>query len=163
MRTAVVAGNLKPASRTLAAAELLAERLTGTPAEVVVDVVTLGPGLLAWGDPGVSAAIEAVRAADVLIVASPTYKATYTGVLKLFLDLFPTGGLDGVTAFPLMLGAGPGHALAPELSLRPVLVELGAVCPSPGLYLLDSAWAEPDAGAAWLEVARRRLPTGDPG
>ena len=126
-----------------------------------MDVVTLGPGLLAWGDPAVSAAIEAVRAADVLVVASPTYKATYTGVLKLFLDLFPAGGLDGVTAFPLMLGAGPGHALAPELSLKPVLVGLGALCPSPGLYLLDSAWSEPDAGAAWLEVARRRLPTGD--
>lgn len=159
MRTAVVVGNLKPASRTLAAAELLAERLTGAPPDVVVDVVTLGPGLLAWGDPAVSAAIEAVRSCEVLIVASPTYKATFTGVVKLFLDLVPANGLDGVTAFALMLGAGPAHALAPELQLKPVLVELGALCPSPGLYLLDSAYAEPEAGAAWLAVARGRLPT----
>lgn len=158
MRTAVVAGNLKPASRTLAAAELLAERLTGAPPDVVVDVVTLGPGLLVWGDEAATAAITAVRSCDVLIAASPTYKATFTGVLKLFLDLIPAGGLDGITAFALMLGAGPAHALAPEWALKPVLVELGAVCPAPGLYLLDSSYADPDAGVAWLERARRRLP-----
>jgi FMN reductase len=155
MRTAVVVGNIKPSSRTLAAAELLAERLTWAPADVVVDVVTLGAGLLGWGDDAVSAAIADVRSCDVLVVGSPTYKGTYTGVVKLFLDLIPAGGLEGITAFPLMLGAGPGHALAPELLLKPVLV---AVCPAQGLYLLDSTYADADAGASWLVTARGRLP-----
>ncbi len=71
-------------------------------------------------------------------MASPTFKATYTGLLKLFLDQFAGGeGLRGVTAVPLMLGAGPAHAMAPELLLKPVLAELGATCPAPGLYLQD--------------------------
>ena len=39
-----------------------------------------------------------------------------------------------------MLGAGPGHALAPELGLRPVLTELGASVPVRGLYVLDTAY-----------------------
>ena len=65
------------------------------------------------------------------MVASPTYKATYTGLLKLFLDRFATDGLRGV-AVPLMLGAGPGHALAPELTLRPVLTEIGGLVPAGG-------------------------------
>ena len=68
--------------------------------------------------------VAEVGAADLVVVASPTYKATYTGLLKLFLDRFSTDGLRGV-AVPLMLGAGPAHALAPELSLRPVLAEIG--------------------------------------
>ena len=38
-----------------------------------------------------------------------------------------------------MLGAGPTHALAPELSLRPVLFEIGASVPTRSLYLLDSS------------------------
>jgi FMN reductase len=158
MTVAVVVGNPKPASRTLAAAELVARRLGGAPADLVVDVVSLGAGLLGWGDPDVSAAVEAVRKSDVLVCASPTFKATYSGLLKLFLDQFPPGSLAGVTAFPLMLGAGPGHALAPELLLRPVLVELGASCPAPGLYLLDSQYTDETTWAAWLETATRVLP-----
>jgi FMN reductase len=50
-----------------------------------------------------------------------------------------------------MLGAGPSHALAPELLLRPVLVELGAACPAPGLYLLDSTYADSGAIEAYAD------------
>lgn len=146
MKVAVVAGNPKPASRTLDAATRLAEAFSGQPPEIVVDVITLGPGLLGWGDAGVRAAVESVQGADLAVVASPTFKASYTGVLKLFLDQFATAeGLAGVVAVPLMLGAGPGHAMAPDLLLKPVLVELGAACPTPGLYLLDSTYAESPA------------------
>ena len=154
MRIVVVAGNPKPASRTLEAAKLVAERLGGAPPEVVIDVVELGAGLLGWGDPVVKAAVESVQSADVVVVASPTFKATYTGLLKLFLDQVPADGLAGVTAVPMMLGAGPGHALAPEVFLKPVLVELGATCPTPALYLLDSTYDDPAALDPWLETAR---------
>lgn len=46
--TVVVVGNPKPMSRTRAAAELVAEMLTGTGPEQVIDVVDLGAGLLSW-------------------------------------------------------------------------------------------------------------------
>jgi FMN reductase len=136
---------------------LVAQALADAPPDVVVDVVDLGAGLLGWGDPAVSAAVKSVQASDVVVVASPTFKATYTGLLKLFLDQVPADGLVGVTAVPLMLGAGPGHALAPELLLKPVLVELGATCPTRGLYLLDSAYAAPGALDGWLPVARAQV------
>jgi FMN reductase len=141
MKLCVVAGNPKAGSRTLDAAGLLARRLTGAPVDDTIDVITLGAGLLGWGDEKVARAVETVAGATVAVIASPTFKATYTGVLKLFLDQFATGtGLAGVVAIPLMLGAGPAHAMAPELLLRPVLSELGAACPAPGLYLIDSAY-----------------------
>ena len=143
MVTTVVAGNPKPESRTLDAATRLAEALTGHAPDHVIDVIGLGAGLLGWGDDAVASAVSAAAASDLVVVASPTFKATYTGVLKLFLDQFATGdGLRDVTAVPLMLGGGTAHALAPDLLLKPVLVELGATCPAPGLYLLDSSYTE---------------------
>jgi len=156
--TVVVVGNPKPMSRTRAAAELIAEQLTGSPASEVIDVVDLGPGLLGWGDPGVARAKEVVKGADSLIVASPTFKATYTGLLKLFLDQFGQGELGQLTTFAVMLGGSPAHALAPELTLRPVLVEIGASCPAPSLYLIDSDYETSPDLAAWLELARAFVP-----
>ncbi len=157
MPTCVVVGNPKPDSRTLAAAVLLMEQLTGRPPDSVIDVITLGPGLMGWGDPAVADAVATVSGADVLVVASPTYKATYTGVLKLFLDQFGAGSLNGALTFALMLGAAPQHALAPELLLKPVLVEIGGTCPMQGLYLLDSDVAL-DGAQKWLVKARKHLP-----
>ena len=129
------------------------ERLTGAPPDRVIDVIDLGAGLLGRGNADVEEAVAAVRAAEVAVVASPTYKATYTGLLKLFLDHIGTGDLAGVVAVPLMLGGGPGHALAPELLLKPVLVELGATAPTRGLYLIDRTWDDPAPIDAWLTAA----------
>jgi FMN reductase len=154
---AVVVGNPKPKSRTYEAAVLVAERLTDAPPDVVVDVVDLGAGLLGWGDPGVADAVAAVCGASLVVVASPTYKATYTGLLKLFLDQVPTDGMSGVQAVAVMLGAGPGHALAPELLLKPVLVELGASCPTRGLYLLETQWSDEAVLGPWLARSRPQL------
>jgi len=149
---AVVVGNPKPRSRTWDAAHRVAAGLDLEGPVRSIDVIDLGPGLLCRGDADVGRAVEQVASSDVVIVASPTYKATYTGLLKLFLDQFATGtGLDGVLAVALQLGAGPGHQLAPELHLKPVLVELGATVPAPALYLLDSAEQPDPVEVAWLE------------
>jgi FMN reductase len=153
MLVGVVAGNPKPSSRTLAAATMVARMVAGGEPEYVLDVVTLGAGLLGFGDPDVAAAIAATQALDVVVVASPTYKGAACGVLKCFLDLFPSNGLEGITALPMMLGAGPGHLLAPEFTLKPVLVELGASCPTRSLYLLDADSADPDAVTPWVDSA----------
>lgn len=143
MSTIVVVGNPKPASKTAHAATLLATALTGRPPDAVIDVITLGAGLLAWEDPGVMQAVKLAASAELVIVASPTYKATYTGLLKLFLDQFATAeGLLGTVAVPVMLGGGPAHALAPEVFLKPLLVELGATCPAPGLFLSDKTFED---------------------
>lgn len=157
MTTTVVVGNPKPASRTLEAGRLLAEALTGGPADHVIDVIDLGPGLLGWGDEAVAAAVRTVQESSLVVFASPTFKATYTGLLKLFLDQFAGGtGLQGVVSVPLMLGAGPAHAMAPDLLLKPVLSELGGTCALPGLYLIDESYAE---DPKLSDYAKRWAPT----
>jgi FMN reductase len=154
MTLAVVCGNPKPKSRTLEAALFVAEKLTGSPPDLVLDLVDMGPHLLGWGDEVSLAAVESVRKCDLAVYASPTYKGSYTGLLKLFLDLVPSDGLAGTIAFPVMLGAAMGHAMAPDLLLKPVLVELGASCPTRGLYLLETDYKSEAIIDPWVARAR---------
>jgi FMN reductase len=156
-RVGLVVGNPKPASRTFQAARYLAEQLTGVAPDPAVDLAAFGAGLLDWSDAEVSEAVESISGLDLVVFASPTYKASFTGLLKLFLDRFPGNALDGVVAVPLMLGAGPGHALAPEVFLKPVLAELGATLPTRALYVLDSAYDDPAAFEPWLAASRDRI------
>ncbi|ACU72677.1 NADPH-dependent FMN reductase [Catenulispora acidiphila DSM 44928] len=154
LRVGVVVGNPKPASRTYQAAVHLAERLAGRAPDLTVDLAEYA-GLLDWSDAATAAAVAGVTDLDLLVVASPTYKASYTGLLKVFLDRFRADALAGVVAVPLMLGAGPGHAMAPEVFLKPVLAELSAVLPTRALYLLDTSYDDPAAYEPWLAAARR--------
>ncbi|HKU12386.1 MAG TPA: NAD(P)H-dependent oxidoreductase [Sinomonas sp.] len=151
METVVVVGNPKTRSRTRDAGLRLAA-LLGAAEPGIVEVADLGPGLLSWGDEAVATAVQKVSQADLAIFCSPTFKATYSGLLKLFLDQFSTGtGLMGVTAIPLMMGAGPAHALAPDLLLKPVLVELGATTPAPGLYQIDATYGVDGTGQDYAQ------------
>ncbi|MEU4411265.1 NADPH-dependent FMN reductase [Streptosporangium sp. NPDC023963] len=150
MSIVTVVGNPRPGSRThgvaVRAAEAVARRIGDGEAPEVVDLAALAPLLLAPETaPEVRAALELVAGADVLVVASPTYKATYTGLLKVFLDRLPGGALASAVALPLLVMGDAGHSLAVEVHFRPLLVELGATVPTPGLALLESRIPDLDA------------------
>jgi FMN reductase len=139
MTVGVVVGNPKPQSRTLTVARTVSSAAAAAcgldaTVDVEVDLAPLGPQLFDWSSAEVKDAVGRVAGCSLLVVASPTYKATYTGLLKAFLDWYPTTGLSGVTVVPVMVGAGAQHALAVEVHLRPVLVEIGASVPTRGLY-----------------------------
>jgi FMN reductase len=159
----VVVGNPRPRSRTLDVATAVADAAAGAvglagATRVTVDLAELGPSLFDWSSAPVREAVDAVRACSLAVVASPTYKASYTGLLKSFLDWFSTTDLDGVVVVPLMVGAGLQHALAVEVHLRPVLVELGATLPTRGVYVTEGQFGELDAAvAAWMTEAAPRL------
>jgi FMN reductase len=122
----------------------------------VVDLAGHGAGLFDWADPELSRLTAQVAAADLAVFASPTYKASYTGMLKAFLDRYGANGLAGSVAVPLMTGGWAGHLLAVEVHLRPVLIELGAVVPARGLYVTESEFG--DLAAAVGKWAATGLP-----
>jgi FMN reductase len=153
---AVVVGNPRPRSRTYQAAHIVAERLAGRTADLSIDLADLGAALLDWSDGHVADLVALVQAADLVVVASPTYKGSYTGLLKLFLDRFGAGSMTG-TAVPVMLGGHWKHALAAELLLKPILVEIGATCPTAGLFLLDSEFEASETLDSWLARARPQV------
>ena len=91
---------------------------------------------------------------EIVIFASPTFKASYTGMLKAFLDRYGSNGLARTVAVPVMTGGWAGHYLAVEVHLRPVLVELGATVPARGLYVTEPELGEVDAAIArWAAAA----------
>ncbi|MFH5821128.1 NAD(P)H-dependent oxidoreductase [Georgenia sp. AZ-5] len=157
MSTPVVAlsGNPRAGSRTRTVAERAAARvaeLLGAPAPAVVDLSELAGEIFAAERPGADAARATVAAARVVVVATPTYKATYTGLLKSFLDLYGNNGLAGVVAVPLQVAGNPAHLLAAEVHLRPLLVELGAQVPTRALVLTEGQLDDLDAVLdAWVE------------
>jgi len=143
MSFVTVVGNPKPASRTLAVATAAAgavARAAGLSAvPQTIDVCVLSRHLLLpEPSPAVEEALDQVARADLLLVASPTYKGTYTGLLKVFLDRLPHAALDQAVALPLMVMGVPDHAQAVDAYLRPLLIELGATVPVPGLAVLES-------------------------
>ncbi|MCX5072883.1 NADPH-dependent FMN reductase [Streptomyces sp. NPDC060334] len=91
------------------------------------------------GEPEIRRAVEAVAEADGLIIATPIYKASYTGLLKAFLDLLPQDGLAGKTVLPIATGGSLAHVLTIDYALRPVLSALGARHVTAGRFVLDSA------------------------
>jgi FMN reductase len=158
MRTAVVVGNPKAESRTLrvalAVADVVEERLGGTSDRLVLDLAGVAAELFDPEAQQVNDLVNAVAASDLLIVASPTFKATYTGLLKSFFDRYGSNPLSGSVAVAVMTGAAPIHALAPEVHLRPLLVELGASVPTRGLYVTEQQFGDLDTVIrAWAEVA----------
>lgn len=79
-----------------------------------------------YADPQIASAVRAVAEADAIVIATPIYKASYTGLLKAFLDLLPQDGLRGKLVLPLATGGGHAHTLALDYALRPVLHALDA-------------------------------------
>ncbi|GIG21290.1 FMN reductase [Cellulomonas chitinilytica] len=160
-------GNPRPGSRTRAAAEHLAQRLGPALAPVpldepvpfaTVDLADLAPQLFAAERPAVDEALRLVAAADVLLVATPVYKASYTGLLKSFLDAYGPDGLAGVTAVPVVVSGNPAHALVGEVHLRPLLVELGATVPARSFTVTEADLADLDPAVdRWLDRAAEPL------
>ncbi len=87
--------------------------------------------------PRLAEALGRVAAADGVVVATPIYKAAYSGLLKTFLDVLPQFGLRGKVVLPLATGGSIAHVLAIDYALRPVLSSLDPLHVVNGLFLLD--------------------------
>jgi FMN reductase len=150
-------GNPRAGSKTLAATralvDTLAEAVSGT-ALPVVDLADFGGRVLDYSDGGVAALRAELATVNLLVVATPVYKGSYTGLLKAFLDGYGPGALASVYTVPFTIAASPQHALAGPTHLQPLLDELGAISPLGGLFLPDGVVAEPAERdtriAAWL-------------
>ncbi|MBZ5739511.1 NADPH-dependent FMN reductase [Nocardioides mangrovi] len=134
----VVVGNPKPASRTLKVAVSLVEHLLEPDSYdlEVIDLAEYADQMFDWPSETLAELNQRVADSDLAVFASPTYKATYTGLLKAFLDRYPAGGLHGVTAIPVHTGADLSHSMGPDVHLAPLLTELGAVVLGRGVYFV---------------------------
>ena len=162
-RVAAVVGDPRHHSRTAglasAVAVRLARELAGSDAVGATwTLIELAETDRGWSRRPDDDALAAVAAAELVVVATPVTRGSYSGLLKLFLDGLPDRGLAGSVAIPVMVARTPRHALAADVFLRPLLVELGASCPTPSLFALESRLTNPGAVCgAWFERARPAL------
>lgn len=154
-------GNPQPASRTLAVAEELASQvaaITDAERDETIDLALVAQRIFDFPSDEIDALIERVARPGILVVATPTYKASYTGLLKSFLDRYGANGLAGVTAIPVFTIGSPAHTLAVEHTLRPLLVELGASVPTRGLAFPTAQFDDrARIIAEWLEGQKAAL------
>jgi FMN reductase len=151
----VLTGSPSARSRTAALSDLIAQRLeTAGHIVATVRVRDLPAQALIEADvahPAIAETVAAIEAADGLVVASPVYKAAYSGVLKTLLDLLPQRALSGKAVLPVITGGTAAHLLAIDYALRPVLVSLGAHHVAKGCFVLDQhITLGPGDGAAAL-------------
>lgn len=91
-----------------------------------------------FDSPALKTFTEQLQQADGLIVATPVYKAAYSGALKTLLDLLPERALQGKVVLPLATGGTVAHLLAVDYALKPVLSALKAQEILHGVFADDS-------------------------
>lgn len=149
-----VSGSPRSPSRSKTLAELMLKALAKRGFETrLIDLATLpAEALLARTQaPDVDEALAAVGEARIVIAATPTYRALYTGLLKAFFDLMPQAHLRGKLCVPLQTGIAREHFLAVEYGLRPLYTSLDGL-PLAGVYATDDEFVE---GEPSTELAAR--------
>ncbi|MFD5452584.1 FMN reductase [Streptomyces sp. NPDC003470] len=178
---AVSAGLSVPSSTRLLADRLAAATAGRTSAEVrVVELRDLAVEIahtFTNGFPGreLSAAFDAVRAADGLIVVTPVFSASYSGLFKSFFDALGATEPDALAGKPVLIAATGGtarHSLVLEHALRPLFAYLKAVVVPTGVYAASEDWgaegldgrigrAAEELAALMTGLSTARKPAGD--
>ena len=106
--------------------------------------------------PALDAAFGQVADARIVLLGTPTYRATYSGLLKTFFDLLPREALAGKVVGAVATGAVPMHALMLDHGLRPLVASLGGLSAAGLLYVTDAEYPS-GAGADVPEPVLVRL------
>jgi FMN reductase len=137
----IISGSPSSTSRTERLARSIAARISARDTKAsLLDVRNLPADDLLharFEAPSIVEAAARVAAADGIVVATPIYKAAYSGLLKTFLDVLPQFALRGKVVLPLATGGTVAHVLAIDYALRPVLHSLDPLHIVNGLFLLD--------------------------
>ena len=162
----ITAGVTEPSST-----RLLADRLTEATVralaghdvgEVVVEVVDVrdvahdvtNNVLTGFASPELQVRLDAVAEADALVVATPIYAASYSGLFKMLVDVLPK---DALRDTPVLLGATGGtarHSLAIDHALRPLFAHLGALVVPVAVFAASEDWGSVEAGRLGERIDR---------
>jgi FMN reductase len=162
----ITAGITQPSST-----RLLADRLTEATVralgqhdvgEVVVEVVEVrdvahdltNNVLTGFASPDLQVRLDAITEADAVVVVTPVYAASYSGLFKMLVDVLPK---DALRDTPVLLGATGGtarHSLAIDHALRPLFAHLGALVAPVAVFAASEDWGSVDAGRLGERIER---------
>ena len=144
-----ISGNLTRPSKTKAFISYIAGEAAGRigATSAVFDIEDLGPSLPAARrindlDPAGRGIVERLLGADVLVVGSPTFKGSYTGLFKHLFDLLDPSSLRGKPVILAATGGGERHSLIVEHQLRPLFGFFEALSMPTAIYASDKDFAD---------------------
>ena len=160
----ITAGITQPSST-----RMLADRLTeatvralGRDVDAVVEVVDVrnvahdltNNVLTGFASPELQVRLDAITEADAVIVSTPIYSASYSGLFKMLIDVLPK---DSMRDKPVLLGATGGtarHSLAIDHALRPLFAYLGALVAPTAVFAASEDWGSVSAGQLSDRISR---------
>lgn len=104
-----------------------------------------------FGSEAIISENKQVEEADIIVLLTPIYKASYSGILKTYLDLLPQKALQGKIILPIAVGGSIGHLLALEYALKPILAVLGATNIAHSVYIVDKQIIRLEDGSFAIE------------
>ena len=112
-----------------------------------------------FDSPKIIDLLQQIESADGLVIATPVYKASFSGALKTVLDLLPERALSHKVVLPIATGGSIAHMLAVDYALKPVLSALKAQEMLHGIFAEDSqiAYGEGGAQAQLVPILQQRL------
>lgn len=102
-----------------------------------------------FDSPKIVEAVNSIVNADAVVVVSPVYKASYTGILKTFFDLLPEKSLAKKPILPIFNGGTTAHLLALEYALKPLFSVLGATEIINGVFVGDAQVSYSEEGVVF--------------
>jgi FMN reductase len=151
LRALGISGSPSATSRSRLLVARALERMEASGAQTrLLDLGDLpADGLLGRAQlPEVAAALAELAAARVLVVGTPIYRATYTGLLKVFFDLLPAEALAGKVTLPIATGGGPAHLLMIDHGIRPLIASLSGLTTATAIYAIPADFDEQEPNAA---------------
>jgi FMN reductase len=145
-----VLGSVTPPGRLLKALNAMTAAAKVVEPGLEIDLVNLADVRIAFADgrapdaygDDTAAVVKRIAAADIVVLASPVYRASFTGALKNLLDHLPVEALMGKPCGIVAMGATAHHFLGVEWHLRDVLTWFGAVVAPNGVYLSSADFVD---------------------
>lgn len=122
--------------------------------DLAVDIARSMVSGFALGDA--REAIARVHDADGLIVATPVFNASYSGLFKSFFDLVEVDRMQGKPVLVAATGGSPRHSMVLDHAIRPLFSYLRAVVVPTGVYAAAEDWAGTSGDTALLSDRVRR-------
>jgi len=146
-----ISGSPKRSSRTTAIVKALLDAIEEeTPSETkLIELMDAAPHLFAALSRGAlleneraSAIIQAIESADIIVVGTPVYRASYTGALKHVFDLVHHEALTGKIVILAATGGSLLHGLVIEHQLRPLFGFFNALTVPTTIYATEQDFAD---------------------
>jgi FMN reductase len=145
-----VLGSVTPPGRLLKALTAMTIAAQSAEPDLEIELVNLADVRIAFADgrapdaygDDTAAVVNRIVAADIVVLASPVYRASFTGALKNLLDHLPVEALMAKPCGIVAMGATAHHYLGVEWHLRDVLTWFGAIVPPTGVYLSSADFVD---------------------